>query len=171
MKTLEVFGGHSRAMNAIQQNQGTVNTMSAKYGVNPRLANAIMYEEQSHLLPTESAKDYLFPNSQLGGYDGGVGVMQVTGGVGKQYGYDKTELAHDARKNIDAGIGNLAKVQTGNVALTASRYNSASAQTVTNYGQRAAAQVNNPNYNTNVLVYGLQQIVSSLQKIISSLTK
>jgi RHS repeat-associated protein len=171
MKALEVAGGHSRAMAAMQQNQSTVNAISAKYGVSPPLANAIMYEEQSHLLPGEGAKDYLFPNSQLGGYDGGVGVMQVTGGVGKQYGYDKTELARDPRKNIDAGIGNLAKVQTGNVAFTASKCNYGSTQSLTNYGQRVAAQVNNPNYNTNVLVYGLQQIVSSLQKIVDSIKK
>jgi RHS repeat-associated protein len=176
MKALEVMGGHNRAMNAMQANQGTVSAMSAKYGVNPALANAVMYEEQSHLLnlpgiPFESTKDYLFPNSQLGGYDGGVGVMQVTGGVGQQYGYDKYELARDPRKNIDAGIGNLGKVQSGSTAMTASRYNNGSTQTVTNYGQRVAAQVNNPNYNTNVLVYGLQQIVAGLQSIISSLKK
>jgi RHS repeat-associated protein len=88
MKALEVAGGHSRAMSTMQHNQASVNQSSAKYGVNPTLANAIMYEEQSHLLnvpgiPFESAKDYFMPNSQLGGYDGGVGVMQVTGGVGK----------------------------------------------------------------------------------------
>jgi hypothetical protein len=70
-----------------------------------------------------------------------------------------------------AGIGILSKVQSGNVGLTASRYNSANTRTVTNYGQRVAAQFNNPNYNTNVLVYGLQQIVSSLQNVISSLQK
>jgi soluble lytic murein transglycosylase-like protein len=97
--------------------------------------------------------------------------MQVTGGVGQQYGYDKYELARDPRKNIDAGIGNLGKVQSGSTAMTASRYNNGSTQTVTNYGQRVAAQVNNPNYNTNVLVYGLQQIVAGLQSIISSLKK
>jgi soluble lytic murein transglycosylase-like protein len=97
--------------------------------------------------------------------------MQVTGGVGAQFGYSKQELARDPRKNIDAGIGILSKVQSGNVGLTASRYNSANTRTVTNYGQRVAAQFNNPTYNTNVLVYGLQQIVSSLQNVISSLQK
>ena len=35
MKALEVAGGHSRAMAAIQQNQSTVGAASAKYGVIP----------------------------------------------------------------------------------------------------------------------------------------
>jgi RHS repeat-associated protein len=77
MKAQEVFGGHIRAMSAIQQYGSVVNQTSAKYGVDPALANAIMYEEQSHLLnvpgiPFESIKDYVAPGSQLGGYDGGV---------------------------------------------------------------------------------------------------
>jgi len=176
MKTLEVFGGHSRAMNSIERNQSTVNGASARYGVDPTLSNAVLYEEQSHLLnfpglPFESIKDYVAPNSQLGGYDGGVGEMQVTGKVGKEYGYTKEELARDPKKNIDAGIGNLSKVQSNSAAMTASRYNYGSAQSVTSYGQRVGAQVGNPNYNTNVIAYGLQQIISGLQGLINSLRK
>ena len=33
-----------------------------------------------------------------------------------------------------------------------------------------AAQMSNPNYNTNVIIAGLQSIVSSLQSIVASLT-
>ncbi|MCA9346625.1 transglycosylase SLT domain-containing protein [Candidatus Saccharibacteria bacterium] len=111
-----------------------------------------------------SAKDYLLPNSQLGGYDGGVGVMQVSGAVGEKYGYTKTELARDPYKNIDAGTAYLSSFNTSNPALAGKQYNGAAA-----YGQRIQAQVNNPNYNTNVVTYGLQQVVKSLKSIVKRL--
>ena len=162
MKAGEVFGGHARALNAIQRNQGTVVAMTGQYGVDPALANAIIYEEQSHLMPDEAfGREQAFPN--LG--SGGVGVMQVSGPVGKEYNYSKEELARDPRKNIQAGVANIAKEQSrsnGSVALTASRYNYNPANNVTAYGQRVAAQASNPNYNRNVLVSGLQKLVTSL---------
>jgi hypothetical protein len=45
------------------------------------------------------------------------------------------------------------------------QYNGAQA-----YGQRIAAQMSNPNYNRNVIVAGLQNLVNSLQQLIASLT-
>jgi hypothetical protein len=162
-------------MNAMQRYQGDISRDSQKYGVDQQLTNAVIYEEQSHLLPTEKAKDYLFPNSQLGGYDGGVGVMQVSGSVGKKFGnYSKEELARDPSKNIDAGTAYLGVTQSnfssasqyGKTIGVGTQYNGSTA-----YGQRVAAQMGNPNYNRNILVAGLQGIISSLQKIIASLTK
>jgi Transglycosylase SLT domain len=175
MKAGEVFGGHARAMNAMQSYQGDISRDSQKYGVDPRLTNAVVYDEQSHLLPTEEAKDYLFPNPQLGGYDGGVGIMQVSGSVGKKFGnYSKEELARDPSKNVDAGTAYLGSIQNnfssasqyGKTIGIGTQYNGSTA-----YGQRIAAQMSNPNYNRNIIVAGLQGIISSLQKIITSLTK
>jgi hypothetical protein len=89
MKMGEVFGGHERALNAMQTYQGTINADSQKYGVDPRLTNAVVYEEQSHLTPDEAlGREQLFPN--IG--NGGVGVMQVSGSIGKQFGnYSKED--------------------------------------------------------------------------------
>ena len=171
----EVFGGHERALGAIQTYQSTVNAASQQNGVDPRLTNAIIYEEQSHLLPGEAAKDYLFPDSQLGGYDGGVGVMQVSGHIGKKYGdYTKTQLARDPAININVGTTYLGAIQN---SFSSVNQNSANVQIGTQYngstayGQRIAAQMGNPNYNTNILIAGLHSIVASLQKIVNSLTK
>ncbi|OHA58450.1 MAG: hypothetical protein A2571_01570 [Candidatus Vogelbacteria bacterium RIFOXYD1_FULL_44_32] len=171
MKAGEVLGGHSRAMNAIQQNQSTINSASSKYGVDPALTSAIIREEQSHLLPGEGMKDAAFPDSQLAGYDGGVGIMQVSGRVGKDFGgYTKAELARNPQKNIDSGTAYLENISssrnTTNPATIGTAYNGAGA-----YGQRIQSQMNNPNYNTNVVVYGLQKLVKSLNSYVKSLKK
>ncbi|MFA6105431.1 MAG: carbohydrate binding domain-containing protein [Patescibacteria group bacterium] len=169
MKTGEVFGGHERALEAIQQNQTTVNDASTKYGVSSNLTNAIMYEEQSHLQPDEVlGREQLFPN--VG--SGGVGVMQVSGKIGKEYGYNKAELARDPAKNIDAGVRNIAKEQgrSDSTALTASRYNYSPAKGVTSYGQRVQAQLNNPNYNRNI-VTDIKNAVSIIKSIIKATKK
>ncbi len=126
----------------------------------------VPYEEQSHLLnapgvPFESAKDYLLPNSQLGGYDGGVGEMQVSGAVGEKYGYTKKELARDSRKNIDAGAAYLSSF-LGSPSSVGRQYNGSVA-----YGQRIQAQMNNPDYNTNVVRYALIQVIKYLKKEIA----
>ena len=171
MKAGEVLGGHQRGMDAIRTNQSTINSASSKYGVDPSLTRAIIMEEQSHLLPGEGVKDAMFPDSQLAGYDGGVGVMQVSGRVGKDFGgYSKAELARNPSKNIDSGtayLGNISSSRnTTNPATIGTAYNGASA-----YGQRIQSQMNNPNYNTNVVVYGLQKLVKSLNSYVKSLKK
>src|SRR6266478_5599755 len=155
MKAGEVFGGHDRAMNAIQANQSTVNAASQQHGVDPRLTNAIIYEEQSHLTPDEAlGRERLFPN--VG--NGGVGVMQVSGPVGQKFGgYSKTDLAWDPYKNINAGTAYLGSIQNSftspnlnsQIVGIGTQYNGSSA-----YGQRIAAQMSNPNYNTNVIIAG-----------------
>jgi RHS repeat-associated protein len=172
MKAGEVLGGHDRALNAMQTYQGTINADSQKYGVNLRLTNAIVYEEQSHLMPDEAlGREQLFPN--IG--NGGVGVMQVSGPIGKKFGnYSKTDLARDPLKNIDAGTAYLSSIQNTFSSPTryeqttgiGAAYNGSSA-----YVQRIAAQASSPNYNRNVFVAGLQSLVSSLQKLISTLQK
>jgi RHS repeat-associated protein len=157
MKAGEVFGGHARGLDAIQKNQGQIN------GANdPNLVSAVIYEEQSHLTLDEAlGREYLFPN--VG--EGGVGVMQVSGEVGAQFGYTKTELARDPQKNISTGSGYLnsisQKLGTNDPASIGTAYNGSSL-----YGQRIAAQYNDPYYNMNIFVYQLQQIVNSLQSIL-----
>ncbi len=172
MKVGEVFGGHDRALNAMQTYQGAISADSQKYGVNPSLTNAVVYEEQSHLTPDEAlGREQLFPN--IG--NGGVGVMQVSGPVGKQYGdYTKAQLARDLYKNIDAGTAYLGSIQNSfaspnlnsKVIGVGTQYNGSTA-----YGQRTAAQMSNPNYNRNIIAGNLQGIISSLQKIISYMSK
>ncbi len=167
MKAGEVFGGHNRAMNAMQQYQGTINAASDRYGVNSALTNAIVYEEQSHLTPDEVlGREQILPNV---GKKGGVGLMQVSGPVGEEFGgYSKAELARNPNKNIDSGTAYLGSISnhlnSTNPAAIGTAYNGASA-----YGQRIQAQVSNPNYNTNVAVYGLQQLVKSLTSLVETI--
>ena len=101
--------------------------------------------------------------------------MQVSGPIGEQYGgYTKAELASDPNKNIDAGTAYLGSIQNNfsstnqdtKVVGIGTQYNGSMA-----YGQRVAAQMSNPDYNKNIIIAGLQSIVSSLQELISSLSK
>lgn len=168
MKLGEVFGGHERALEAQAQYQGTINAASAANGVSSSLTNAIIYEEQSHLmnlpgLPVESAVDYLLPNSNLGGYDGGVGIMQVSGSVGSKLGgYSKTELARDPKKNILSGTAYLSSISNSvgstNYSAIGQQYNGSPA-----YGQRINAQMQNPNYNSNIFVGTVSGALQMLQ--------
>jgi RHS repeat-associated protein len=169
MKALEVFGGHTRAMNAIAQNAQNVNNLSARNGVNPALTNAIIYEEQSHLTPDETPtfkREQIAPTWEPSGKDGGVGLMQVNGANGQQYGgYSKWELANYPMLNIDSGTKVLAGIQknynTKSPATTGTVYNGSPA-----YGQRINAQMTNPNYNTNILIAGLSALVSKLSSLV-----
>ena len=172
MKAGEVFGGHERAMNAIKDNEAAVNAASKQHGVHSALTNAIIYEEQSHLKPDEIlGREQFFPNIGTGG----VGVMQVSGSVGKNFGgYTKSELARDPVKNINAGTAYLSSIQnsfsapnqSSKIIGVGTQYNGSAA-----YGERINAQVSNPNYNRNIIVSRLKNIVSALQKIVASLSK
>ena len=124
-----------------------------------KLADAIIYEEQSHLTPDEVlGREYLFPDFGTGG----VGVMQVSGPIGKEFGdYSKTELARDPNKNIDAGIAYIGSFHTDDSMFVGQAYNGSAS-----YGLRIYAQVNDPNYNTNVVIYGLKQIINSLHSLL-----
>lgn len=160
MKVGEVNGGHARAMNAISRNQNNINELSKENGVDPKLTNAIVYEEQAHLMPDEVlGREQLFPN--LG--RGGVGVMQVTGPIGKEFGdYSKAELARDPRKNINAGTAYLSSIiqkNSSDPAIVGEKYNGSKL-----YGERIAAQINNPNYNANIIVLGLKKLLKNYGK-------
>src|SRR3989344_5652766 len=176
MKTLEVLGGHGRATDVTQQYGNYMDQRSNSLGINSAIPRAITYEEQSHLinlpnLPLESVKDYVAPNLQLGGYDGGVGIMQVSGKVAKNFGdYSKTTVARDPIANINAGTGYIASIsqekKTTDPRVIGQEYNGSLA-----YGQRVAAQVNNPNYNTNIFVQGFQRTMGALKSLVNSLIK
>jgi len=170
MKMGEIFGGHERALSKIQTYQSAVNADSQQNGVAPSLTNAIIYEEQSHLTPDEVlGREQLFPD--IG--SGGVGLMQVSGPIGKKYGgHTKSELAKDPVVNINVGTAHLGAIQR-NFSSNNQDYMNAQIGTQYNgsaaYGQRIAAQTSNPNYNRNIIIAGLQSIVSSLQSLVASL--
>lgn len=168
MKLGEVFGGHERGLEAQAQYASTIRQDSANSGISPSLTNAIIYEEQSHLMPDEVlGREQLFPN--LG--NGGVGVMQVSGPIGKEYGgYTKAELARDPRKNIAAGTAYLGNI-SGNVGSTnytaiGQQYNGSSA-----YGQRINAQMQNPNYNANIFTTTISGALGYLQQAFAATTQ
>lgn len=90
--------------------------------------------------------------------------MQVTGGTGKEFGgYSKTDLARDPTKNIDSAgryISNIMSTEnTADPGKIGTVYNGSS-----QYGQRIEAQINNPNYNTNIFSNTAQKIGASIQK-------
>jgi RHS repeat-associated protein len=169
MKAGEVLGGHDRALDVIEQGQPIVDSTSAKYGVDPNLTNAIIYEEQSHLTPDEIlGREQLFPNFEPSGYDGGVGIMQVSGKIGKNFGnYSKTELARDPVKNIDSGVSYLSAInqnQCKKPAIVGKEYNGSNS-----YGERIASQMNNSKYNTNIVSDILQGAANSIKESVGGI--
>ena len=97
--------------------------------------------------------------------------MQVSGKVAKNFGdYSKTTVARDPIANINAGTGYIASIsqekKTTDPRVIGQEYNGSLA-----YGQRVAAQVNNPNYNTNIFVQGFQRTMGALKSLVNSLIK
>ena len=163
----EIFGGHSRAVRKIRKHGSELDQRSAEYGLDPALARAITAEEQSHLTPDEVfGREQLFPG--FGG--GGVGLMQVSGPIGLQFGgYTKTELAWDTSKNIYSGVSYINNISTTlnttDPAVIGTRYNGSPS-----YGQRIQARAGNPNYDKNILVDQLQKAVSTLSTLVQQLS-
>jgi soluble lytic murein transglycosylase-like protein len=110
-----------------------INAAAKKYNVDPDLICAIIYEEQTHLLPLED-------EAERKGIGNTVGLGQITIGL---YGYTRDQLL-DPATNIQVLARHLSTIQqkpynTYNhapIASVATQYNCGSCTTITDYGMR-----------------------------------
>lgn len=110
-----------------------IESSASAYGIDPGIVKAIIYEEQSHLMPFEMTLENEF------GIGKTIGAGQVTEGM---YGRSREELT-DPSINIDVVARHLSQLQdeglidpTRPVASLGSRYNNGLTKEITSYGVR-----------------------------------
>ncbi|WP_200946021.1 RHS repeat-associated core domain-containing protein, partial [Caulobacter sp. Root487D2Y] len=131
----DVINGPS-AKATIVKNQNAIKEMAERYGVDPALIMAIIFEEQSHKLPfgIEELTDSTVTST--------VGLGQITIGY---YGRGRYALGNDLT-NIETVARHVANIQSGALidsnrlaASIATRYNCGSCSNISRYGNRVEA--------------------------------